>query len=111
MPSEELQERFINEFKKKFPYAADIVRIKSWLGSYGDIHFLFVYQGPSPQEEITAYVADSKFVYSDGVSIRVWTRGKILPIKDAYENNMITKDMVAKIADVYAKGDYIKEIK
>ena len=111
MPSEELQDRFINEFKIKYPYVEDIVRIKSWLGSYGDIHFLFVYQGAGPEMEMTVYVADSKFVYPNSNSIKVWARGQILPIKDAYEKNIITKDMVEKIADVYAKGDYIKKIK
>ncbi len=82
-------------------------KIEYWLGSYGDIHFLFIMCGAYPQEEWVDNVAGYEFNYPDYQPIEVWVNGQFLYIKDAYEKNMITKDMVAKIADVYKHRDYL----
>ncbi len=105
MPSEELQERFVQEYvayRGLDPEDYPAVNIGHWLGSFGDIHFL------DPINDGVTYpamgwgyvVAGYRFFYPDG-TIQVWVDGQFLEIDDAYEKKLITGDMVARIANVY----------
>ena len=106
MPSEELQERFVNEYiayRNYDPQNHPTVAIETWFGSFGDIHFLFVGDGGLEYTDAlwTDSVADCSFAYPTGQSIRVWVDGQFLLIKQAYEQNQITADMVKTIENIY----------
>ena len=126
MPSKELQERFVNEYKafmisefseyptisKNYQKPNLIIEIDEWYGSFGDIHFLLINDGNLDHTCAiwTDYVADSVFTYSCGISIMVWVDGEFLPLKTAYIQNIITPNMVKTIANVYnhVQGEPIK---
>lgn len=104
-PSEELQERFVEEYiayQKYDPEDHPTVAIERWYGSFGDIHFLFIYHEGwiYHTAHFTDIVADSVFEYPTSQRIKVWVDGQFLSIEDAYEQNLITKEMVATIADI-----------
>ncbi len=83
------------------------MEIQSWYGSFGDIHFLFVMDGELayPQMEWTNVVAGNHFFYTDGQTIQVWVNGQFLEIRDAYEEKLITEDMVAMIANIHNRSN------
>ena len=120
MPSKELQERFVNEYKAfmaqqygdAYQNPSFVIEIEYWYGSFGDIHFLYINDGNLDYTflPVTDYVADSVFGYSHAHRIMVWVNGQFLHIKDAYEQNLITKNMVETIANIHngAKGKPIK---
>ena len=104
-PSEELQARFVEEYiayQKYDPEDHPTVAIERWYGSFGDIHFLFIYHEGwiYHTAHFTDIVADSVFEYPTSQRIKVWVDGQFLSIEDAYEQNLITKEMVATIADI-----------
>jgi hypothetical protein len=106
MPSQELQERFIDEYVAYRDYDPEdnpIVAIESWYGSFGDIHFLFVFDGQIDYSQAywTDNVAESSFAYADGQSILVWVNKQFLTMKQAYEQDLITVDMIKTIENVY----------
>ena len=126
MPSKELQERFVNEYVtymincfsgydkalKKHPNPNSVIKIKNWYGSFGDIHFLFINDILLEYTFMcwTEYVADSSFSYGDGRRVMVWVDGRFLSVTEAYEQNLITENMVKTIANVYnhVQGEPIK---
>ena len=104
-PSEELQARFVEEYvayQKYDPEDHPTVAIERWYGSFGDIHFLFVSDGNLDyhQAHFTDVIAESVFEYPTSQRIMVWVDGQFLTIKKAYEQNLITKEMVATIANI-----------
>ena len=106
MPSQELQERFVNEYvayQNYDPEDHSTIAIESWYGSFGDIHFLFVFDGQIDYSHAywTDSVAESSFAYADGQSILVWVNKQFLTMKQAYEQNLITVDMIKTIENVY----------
>lgn len=104
-PSEELQARFVAEYvayQKYDPEDHPPVAIESWYGSFGDIHFLFVSDYLSYAAVCwTDVIAESSFDYNSSQTIQVWVDGQFLKIGDAYEQNLITKEMVATIANIH----------
>lgn len=110
MPSQELQERFVNEYIAYQKYEPDThppFKMVSWYGSYGDIHFLMIEDGDYHDAEWIDRVADYSFEYSYGNQIKVWVEGRFLNIDDAYVKKFITKDMVAEIADAHDTKSYL----
>ncbi len=110
MPSQELQERFVNEYIAYQKYEPDThppFKMVSWYGSYGDIHFLMIEDGDYHDAEWGKIVAGYSFEYSYGNQIKAWVRGQFLNLDDAYEQSLITKDMVAKISEVHKSSGYI----
>ena len=121
MPSKELQERFINEYKAfraQKPHNEEyldpkfFIGIDRWYGSFGDIHFLFIDDGNLVYHEViwTDVIESYSFYYPDGQTIKVWTDGKFLEIKEAYQQNLITKNMIETIANIH-NGSNGKPIK
>ena len=120
MPSKELQERFVNEYKAfmaqqygdAYQNPSFVIEIKYWYGSFGDIHFLFINDILLDYTFMcwTEYVADSSFSYGDGRRVMVWVDGGFLSVTEAYEQNLITENMVKTIANVYnhVQGEPIK---
>ncbi len=100
MPSEELQKRFVEEWKKQHPDSGEQPSIQRWYGSYGNIHFLLIDVGQYPhmnwEEDVAGYI----FSYGDGRSISVWVNGRFYTLKKAYANGKITKEMVATMNNV-----------
>ena len=112
MPSKKMKQRFEKEYIKYMKYDLSDhpnVYINYWLGSFGDIHFLFIGDAnlSYTQAYWTDYVADSSFDYPHGQSIEVWVNGKFLSMKEAYEQSLITKEMVEKIEEIYKGCSYI----
>ena len=116
MPSEELQQRFVKEYlayqHALYPTHYDLenppdVAIEYWYGSFGDIHFLFVYDPLKlySQAEVIEYIAGHRFHYSSSHTMRVWVDGEFWSIKEAYEQNLITEEMVATIANIRNGSD------
>lgn len=110
-PSRELQKQFVEEYSTYYygnKYSTS-VSIRYWLGSFGDISFLYVFDKNIfyEQKEQTDIVADYKFAYSNSQSIIVWIDGNFLSIENAYEQELITKEMVEKIAEVWEQKRYI----
>ncbi len=106
MPSQELQERFVDEYVAYRDYDPEdnpTVAIESWYGSFGDIHFLFVFDGQIDYSQAywTDNVAESSFAYADGQSILVWVNKQFLTMKQAYEQDLITVDMIKTIENVH----------
>ena len=121
MPSKELQERFVNEYKafmSQKPHSEEyqdpkfFIGIDRWYGSFGDIHFLFIDDGNLGYFDVhtTDVIADCNFSYPDSQRIMVWVNGQFLHIKDAYDQNLITKNMVETIANIH-NGSNGKPIK
>ena len=124
MPSKELQERFINEYKafmistlpesnqEYYKTPNPVIEIDYWYGSFGDIHFLFIDDGNLGYFDVhtTDVIADCNFSYPDSQRIMVWVNGQFLHIKDAYDQNLITKNMVETIANIH-NGSNGKPIK
>ncbi len=112
MPSKELQDKFVEEYSMYFHNSKyyNLVSIRYWLGSFGDVGFVYVFDGGLvyTQAEQIQVVADCRFEYPSGQTIQVWVDEKILSIKDAYEQELITKEMVEKIAEVWAQKQYIE---
>ena len=114
-PSEKLQAKFKREyinFRKYDVKDPPDVTIEEWYGMFGNIGFLLISDGfmiPT-----LAYwsetVGESEFIYNDGRSITVWIDGQFFKLKEAYEKNLITSEMVKTIEDVY-KGKYGQIIK
>lgn len=105
-PSKALQERFVKEYVEFQSYDPDkhpTVAIESWYGSFGDVHFLLVFDaGISYTQALwTDYVAESSFSYPDGQSILVWINKQFLTIKEAYEQSLITADMIKTIENIH----------
>ena len=113
MPTQAVREKFEKEYLATAARDSDgTVAIEYWLGSFGDVGFVWAYEEgvAYPAVYRTDVVADSSFRYSDGHTILVWASEQFLTIKEAYEQNLITKDAVAKLADVWAHKQYIKVI-
>ena len=121
MPSKELQERFINEYKAfraQKPHNEEyldpkfFIGIDRWYGSFGDIHFLFVLDGNLCYLDVhtTDDIADCSFSYPNSRRIMVWVNGQFLSIETAYKQNLITKNMVETIANIH-NGSNGKPIK
>lgn len=116
MPSEELQQRFVKEYlayqHALYPTHYDLenppdVAIEYWYGSFGDIHFLFVYDPLKwySHAEVIEYIAGHRFHYSSSHIMLVWVDGEFRSIKEAYEQNLITEEMVATIANIRNGSD------
>ena len=106
IPSQELQERFVNEYVAYMNYDPEdheTVAIGSWYGSFGDIHFLLVFDAQViyTQAHWTDIVAESSFSYPYGHSISVWVNQQFLTMKQAYEQNLITVDMIKTIENLH----------
>ncbi len=106
MPSEELQDRFVKEYVAYHNYDSEnhpTVAIELWYGSFDDIHFVFVYDGDLlyTQAIWTDTVAGCSFTYRDGHAIKVWVNEQFLSIKKAYEQNLITADMIKVIESIH----------
>lgn len=106
MPSQELQERFVNEYiayRSYDPEDNPNVAIQSWYGSFGDIHFLLVFDDQITYHQVywTDTIAESSFYYVDGQTISVWVNGQFLTMKQAYEQNLITADMIKAIENTH----------
>ena len=115
MPTRAVRERFAGEYsaymKTIYPDSNISGYIKCWLGSFGNIGFVWAFEGVSYAQMLTTeVVADSKFEYSDSHTIKVWVDGKFLSITKAYEQNLITKEMVAKIAEAWAKKQFLEVV-
>ena len=120
MPSKELQERFINGYKAfmaqqygdAYQNPSFVIEIEYWYGSFGDIHFLFIDDGNLGYLDVhtTDVIADCSFSYPNSRRIMVWVNGQFLSIETAYEQNLITKNMVETIANIHngTKGNPIK---
>ena len=112
MPSKELQERFVNEYKAfmaQKPHSEEyqdpkfFIGIDRWYGSFGDIHFLFIDDGNLSYLAVhtTDDIADCNFSYPDSRRIMVWVNGQFLSIETAYKQNLITKNMVETVANLH----------
>lgn len=106
MPSKELQERFEREYVAYMNYDPEnhpTVAIEYWFGSFGDIHFLYVFDGNLMYDCAVwvEVIADNEFVYRSGQRIMVWIDGQFIVFKTAYEQGLITEDMVATIANIH----------
>ena len=106
MPSEELQDRFVKEYVAYQNYDSEnhpTVAIELWYGSFDDIHFVFVYDGDLlyTQAIWTDTVAGCSFTYRNGHAIKVWVNEQFLSIKEAYEQNLITADMIKVIESIH----------
>ena len=115
-PSEELQNKFVEEYiayKNYDPNNHPTVAIEYWLGSYGDVGFMLMYDSgtPLPGSPFRELVADSKFEYPYGQSIVVWANKQFLSLEEAWEKVLITTKMIAKIAEVYEQKQYIEVYK
>ena len=117
-PSEKLQTRFVNEYvayRNYDPEDHPTVAIESWYGSFGNIHFLLVFDGQIAysQAHWTDNVAESSFAYADGQSILVWVNKQFLTIKQAYEQDLITVDMIKTIENIHngSEGHPIQMLK
>lgn len=115
MPSEELQDRFVKEYvayRNYDPEDHPTVAIEWWYGSFDDIHFVFVHDGGLTYHQAmwTDRVAGSSFFYNDGQMIEVWVNEQFLTIKEAYEQNLITVDMIKVIESIHngSTGSSIK---
>ena len=124
MPSKELQERFVNEYKafmistlpesnqEYYKTPNPVIGIDRWYGSFGDIHFLFIDDGNLGYLDVhtTDDIADCSFSYPNSRRIMVWVNGQFLSIETAYKQNLITKNMVETIANIHngTKGNPIK---
>ena len=120
MPSKELQERFVNEYKAfmaqkfgdEYQDPKVFIGIDRWYGSFGDIHFLFIDDGNLGYLDVhtTDDIADCSFSYPNSRRIMVWVNGQFLSIETAYDQNLITKNMVETIANIHngTKGNPIK---
>lgn len=113
-PSKELQEKFRKEYIAFQGYGPNDyeVYIKTWYGSFGDIAFLSIRDGGIGYQDFPRYytktVAGHVFTYSKAVNIiRVWVDSKFLDMDDAYEQNLITENMVARIAKAHKNKEGI----
>lgn len=60
------------------------------------------------QAYVTQNIAGYEFSYPDGNTIEVWKDGNLYSMKRAYEEGILSKNDVAKIADYHKFGGYIK---
>ena len=109
-PSRVLQARFVNKYIAYRSYNhkdSPTVAIEAWYGSFGSLHFLLVFDAQLVYSQAywTDVVAESSFAYPDGQSITVWVNKQFLTIKQAYEQNLITVDMIKTIKNIHNGSD------
>ncbi len=111
-PSEEWKAKFRREYiayKGYDPINPETRAAVHLYGSYGDIHFVMVNEQNDCDADWTDCVADYVFQYSKyyrGNEILVWVNGAFLSMKDAYEQDLITKDLVYRVAKMLRYSNY-----
>ncbi len=114
MPSEELQKQFVEEyisFQNYDPNNLRTVKIEHWLGSYGDLRFLVIHDENLNYHDgrMTFTIAGYRFEFPEGSAIiQVWVNQEFISMYEAYEQGIITAEMVAKIAEVCKQEQYIE---
>ena len=85
------------------------VKIHRYYGTYNDAVVIYYAGGGIGYTcaETTDYVAGCKFHYADGNTIKVWKDGDLYVMKSAYEEGVLTKKQVERIAELHKYGGYI----
>lgn len=107
--TESVKRTYVDIFlKEDFPQATiDDVIITKYLGTYNGSYVAVINDGFHvlfTEYLISLQYEGFDFSYSNGYPIRVWNNGTFYDIVGAYENNLLTKENLSTIANLYHAG-------
>lgn len=116
--TESVKQTYVDIFlKEDFPQATiDDVTITKYLGTYNGSYVAVINDGFHvlfTEYLISLQYEGFDFSYANGYPIRVWNNGTFYDIVGAYENNLLTKENLGTIADLYngEKTEVITQVK